>query len=61
MQVDDCDFSKSSFDKCNMTDFDFSSSRIDNIRIDYYSLKGVILNQVQSLSVVKLLGVKIKE
>ena len=64
-------FSKTTFGNCNLDGaeifrtslelVDFSSSSIDNILIDEYSLKGLTVNETQALSLSKLLGIIIKE
>ena len=64
-------FNKTIFDNCNLDGseifrtslelIDFSSSSINNILIDSYSLKGLTVNETQALSLSKLLGIIIKE
>lgn len=40
---------------------DFSTCRIDGIRADYKSLKGIIIDKFQAYNLVQMLGVKIKD
>ena len=64
-------FSKTTFENCALDGaeifktslelIDFSNSTINNILIDQYSLKGLIVNENQALSLSKLLGIVIKE
>lgn len=56
----DCDLSKGRIFSCHWEGTDLSSTALSDISIDANSLKGTILNEIQALAVVKLLGVEIK-
>ncbi len=54
------DFTLCNFSKSKLNGLDFSNSIIDGIIVYNEDLKGVVMNEMQALSFVKLLGIKIK-
>ena len=45
----------------NLNNVNFANSKIDNIMLDYYSVKGIIIDRFQSYDLVEMLGVKFND
>ena len=52
---------RTEFVKTNLKNVDFSSSDINGILFDFYSLKGIIVDRFQCQDLIGILGVQIKE
>lgn len=61
MIIEDVNFNYSEIINSMLKDIDLSSSNIDGIKTDLNSIKGAIINFQQSIDLIGLLGVKIKE
>lgn len=66
----DNEFKKIEFDTCNITkgyfygislrNVDFTSSVIDDIRVDLNTIKGAVINHIQCVDVCEMLGLNVK-
>jgi uncharacterized protein YjbI with pentapeptide repeats len=56
-----CNLKANDFVNANLKDIDFSSDNIDDIKLIGKELDGAIISLVQTMDVIKFLGVKIKE
>ena len=61
VEFDNINFTGSEFNNTSLKDIDLSNSNINNLRINLYDLRGVIIDSYQSMELIGLLGVKIKE
>ena len=59
--IDNIDFSKSEIINTPLNNIDLSTSKIDSIKTDLKSIKGMIVDYHQSMDLIGLLGIKIKE
>ena len=59
--IDNINFSRSEIIKTPLKDIDLSSSNIEGISTDLNSIKGMIIDFEQSMDLIGLLGVKIKD
>ena len=59
--LDRVNFSNSDFRNTSLKDIDLSSSNIEEINIDLNCIKGAIISLEQTMDLIGLLGVKIKE
>lgn len=59
--IDRVNFSNSSFIKTPLKDIDLSNSNIEEINIDLNCIKGSIISLEQTMDLIGLLGVKVKE
>ena len=57
--LQEVNFTKCDFIKTSFAGMDFSSSIIDSIKTDLYSLKSIKVNSEQALSLVQLLGIEV--
>lgn len=61
MVIEDVNLSRSDIINTKLKDIDLSSNNIDGIKVDLNNIKGAIINFQQSIDLIELLGVKIKE
>ena len=59
--IDRVNFNDSSFIKTPLKDIDLSNSNIEEINIDLNCIKGAIISLEQTMDLIGLLGVKVKE
>lgn len=61
IEFDNINLDNSEFNNTSLKDIDLSSCNITNLKINLYDLRGSIINNYQSMDLIGLLGVKIKE
>lgn len=61
LELNDVNLYKSEIIKTSLKDIDISTCKIDNIIIDSESTKGLIIDRYQSIDLIGMLGVKIKD
>ena len=61
IELDKVDFTSTEFYKTSLNKIDFSTSIIDGIKITPDCLKGMQVNYLQALDLVKILEIEIKE
>ena len=54
------EFSKSEFHSTPLTDINFRSSNLNKLKLDISNLKGIIVNEIQALILLEVLGVRVK-
>ena len=55
---DNVDFTKSDFLNTKLKDINFSTCNINNCNFDLHSIKGMVIDRMQSENIVELLGIK---
>lgn len=60
IKLEDNDFLNSQFFKTNLSNIDFTTCNIEGIIVDIKDVKGMIVNEIQAISLAKLLGIIIK-
>ena len=61
LNFDNCNLTRADIYNTCMNKVDLSNSNIDNIKVDINSIKGVIVNSYQAISIVSLLGIEVKD
>ena len=60
LKLQNCNFAKCQFYNNDFVNVDFSDSNIDNITTDLKSIKKIIVNQDQAISLATLLDITVK-
>ena len=61
VNFNNCDLISTEIFRTSLNKIDLSTSKIEGIAIDTYSIKGVVVNSYQALLLSKILGIIIKE